>query len=205
MSEDDRAPTPEESWAIIDAQRREIRHRLNVDDRILYGAWGIAWGAGYLAMFADSDRQGRPGDMGSVIFGGLIVAAIIVTIVHSTIRGKGVGGAFGTLNARLGAAWPVAFGAVFVITGAMFGQGLEGPGVGIITNALPCLVVACLFMTSGAAWDDRRQFRLGIWIAATVCVASVVGPPHLYLVMAALGGGGFLVAALLDHLDRRRR
>lgn len=205
MSEDERAPTPEESWAIIDAQRREVRQRLTVDDRLLYGAWGIAWGAGYVAMFLDADREGLPGSVGSAVFGGLIVAAIIVTVVHSEGRAKGLGGAAGTMNARLGAAWPVAFITTFFIYGAMFSEGLEGPGVGIIANALPCLVVACLFMTSGAAWGDRRQFRLGIWIAITVSVASVTGPPYLYLVMAAMGGGGFLVGALLDHLERRRR
>lgn len=205
MTEDENAPTPEESWAIIDAQRREVRQRLGVDDRVLYGAWGIAWSIGYVAMFLGADDEGRPGGIGSVVFAGLIIAAIIVTIVHAEQRARGLGGAGGRLNARLGATWPVAFVATFVIFGAMFSQGLEGPGVGVITNALPCLVVACLFMGSGAAWNDARQFRLGIWIAVVVSVASVVGPPYLYLVMAILGGGGFLVAAAIDHLERRRR
>ncbi|OUZ12892.1 hypothetical protein BHE97_00025 [Aeromicrobium sp. PE09-221] len=204
MDEDEKSPSPAESWAIIDAQRRQVREDLNADDRILYGIWGVAWGLGYLAMFLTVGDRGEPTAIGGGVFAGLLIAALIVTIVHSERRARGLGGAGGRMNTRLGTAWAVTFGATFFIYGGMFSHGLEGEGVGVVTNALPCLIVACLFMGSGAAWNDTRQYRLGIWIAASVAIASVIGVPYLHLVMAVLGGGGFLAAAFLAHRDRRQ-
>src|SRR5690625_2693223 len=202
--DEEQAPTPEESRAIIDAQRRQVHARVYPDDRLLYGMWGLAWGLGYQAMFFDSSEIGQPGPVGGSIFAGLMILAAVATIVHSERRTQGLGGTGGTMTARLGASWGVAFGASFFAFGGTFRFGVDGPGVAVMTNALPCLIVACLFMGAGAAWDDGRQFRLGVWIAAITAVASIVGPPHHYLVMSGLGGGGFLVAALRAHLERKR-
>ena len=204
MGDDEKSPSPAESWAIIDAQRRQVRESLTADDRMLYGIWGLAWGIGYVAMFLTVGPEGQPDLLGGSIFGGLIVTALVFTVVHSERRASGLGGAGGRMNARLGTAWGASFGATFFIYGGMFSAGLEGEGVGIVANAIPCLVVACLFMASGAAWNDTRQYRLGIWIAVVVAIASVTGVPYLHLVMAVLGGGGFLVAAFADYRDRRR-
>ena len=202
----DRAPALEESWAIITEQQQRVRDTLRVDDRVVYTTWGVAWGVGYLAMFASADgANGRPGTAGAITFGLLITAAIAVTIVHAVLRTGGMGGRQARMDAMLGAAWSVGFLAVFAVFAGVGRAGFDGPAAGIVYNALPCLVVAGNFMGAGAAWDDRRQFRLGVWIAAVVAAASLVGGRELYLVMAVLGGGGFLVAAALDVRARRRR
>ena len=202
MEHDDHEPSPEESWRIIDAQRQAVRDKVGIDERILYGAWGLAWVIGYTAMFADADDAGDAGGIGGIVFGGSLMIAMIVTVVHSVERSRGLGGAAARINGRIGLIWPIAFAAVFAIISSMFSAGLDGPGVAVVANGLPCLVVACIFMAGGAATDDGRQFWLGVWIAVVVAAASFVGQPHLYVVMAAAGGGGFLVAAYLDHHAR---
>ena len=202
--DDERAPTPEESLALINAQRRQVRDQVRVDARLLYGAWGLAWSVGYVAMFLTVEPDGNPGGAGPVVFFGLMVLAVIITIVHSSQRSRGLGGAAAKMDARLGISWPVAFMSTFFIFGGIFRHGLDGPGIAVVTNAFPCLVVATIFMCTGAAWHDTRQFWLGVWIAVVTAVASIVGPPYLLLVMAVLGGGGFLAGALHDHLQRRR-
>lgn len=205
MDHDERPPSLDESWAIIDAQRRQVRDTMRVDDRVVYTTWGVAWGVGYAAMFLAAGDDARPGAVGAVTFGVLVAAAVAVTIVHSVRRTHGMGGAQARMDAMLGASWSVGFLAVFAVSAGVGRAGLEGPAAAIVFNAVPCLVVACLFMGSGAAWHDVRQFRLGVWIAASVAVAALVGGSGLYLVMAVLGGGGFLAAASLDAAERRSR
>lgn len=205
MDHDEQPPSLDESWAIIDAQRRQVRDTMRVDDRVVYTTWGVAWGVGYVAMYLSAGEDGRPGVLGAVTFGVLVAAAVVVTIVHSVRRTHGMGGAQARMDEMLSTSWSVGFLAVFAISAGLGRAGIEGPAAAIVYNAIPCLVVAMLFMGSGAAWHDVRQFRLGVWIAATVGVAALVGGSGVYLVMAVLGGGGFLVAAALDVADRRAR
>lgn len=203
--DEDRPPSLDESWAIIDEQRRQVRDTMRVDDRVVYTTWGVAWAVGYVAMYLSAGPDAEPGPLGATVFGTLLAAAVVVTVVHATRRTQGLGGDQARMDGMLGTAWPVAFLAVFAVSIGLGRAGLEGPATAIVYNGLPCLVVACLFMGSGAAWRDVRQFRLGVWIAAAVAVAALVGGSGLYLVMAVLGGGGFLVAAAVDAADRRTR
>ena len=204
MDDEERTPSPEEVQAIIAAQQMQVRDTFHTDDRLLYGAWGLAWGIGYLAMFLSSDAEGMPGAPGGFIFMGLLCGAAVMTIVHAERRARGLGGHGAMMHARLGATWPVAFVAMFFVFGGAFRLGISGPGVAVFTNSLPCLVVACIFMASGAVWHDKIQFRLGVWIAIVTAVVAIIGPPYLYVGMSVLGGGGFLVAAVLAHSERRR-
>ena len=203
-ADDDRPPTLEESRAIIAEQERTVRSTMTVDDRLVYAVWGIAWGVGYLAMFLDAGDEGRPGAIGGITFAVLLAAAIAATIGHIESRTRGTGGPDSRNGWMMGAAWPIAFVGVGLTGSAIGSAGIEGPATGIVFNAIPCLVVACLYMGSGIALDDRRQFLLGGWIVLVVAVASYLGTPDLYLAMSVLGGGGFLATAALSVRDRRR-
>lgn len=204
MSDDNRVPDLEESWAIIGAAREHARRSVRVDDRLLYATWALAWGLGYLALWLGATDSGRPNLTGALIFGGLLAAAIGVTFAHTSARTRGIGGPEAEINALLGWIWPLAFIGSGLVSGALGRVGLDGEAASIAYNALPCLVVACLYMGMGVALHDRRQFALGGWISVSVGVASMAGTPALYLLMAILGGGGFAVAALAAQRDRRR-
>ncbi len=202
--QDDRRPTLEESRSIIAEQERTVRSTLTVDERLVYTVWGVAWGVGYLAMFLDAGDEGRPGAVGGITFAALLVAAIAATIVHIESRTRGTGGPDSRNSWMMGAAWPISFIGVGLVGGAIGSAGIEGPATGIVFNAIPCLVVACLYMGNGIALNDRPQFLLGGWIVVVVSVASHLGTPDLYLAMSVLGGGGFLVTAALAERSRRR-
>ncbi len=202
--DDDQQPTLEESRAIIAEQERTVRSTMTVDDRLVYAVWGVAWGVGYLAMFLDAGTEGQPGVAGAITFGVLLAAAIAATIWHIEGRTRGTGGPESRNNWMLGAAWPISFIGAGFTAGAIGAAGIEGPATGIVFNAIPCLVVACLYMGTGAALNDRRQFLLGGWIAILVAGASHLGTPDLYLAMSVLGGGGFLATAVLAERGRRR-
>lgn len=201
---DDSTPDLAESWAIIEAERDRARRSVRVDERLVLGVWALAWGVGYLAMWHWAGPEGQPGLPGPVVFGVLIAAAIVVTVVHIEGRTRGLGGPDAAANQLLGLAWPLGFLGSSLTAGAVGRVGLEGEAATIVYNALPCLVVACLYMGTGVALHDRRQFALGGWIAVLVGAASFAGAPTLYLLMAVLGGGGFAVAAVLAHVQDRR-
>jgi hypothetical protein len=204
---DDHADAPldlGESWAIIEAERERARRSVRVDERIVYGVWALAWGFGYLAMWVWAGPEGQPGLPGPIVFGVLILVAIVVTVVHIEGRTRGIGGPDAEANQLLGWAWPIGFLGSSLVAGAVGRAGIEGEAAAIVYNAMPCLVVACLYLASGIAFTDRRQFVLGAWIVVAVGVASFSGAPTIYLVMAVLGGGGFAAATLHAHLEGRR-
>ncbi|GAA0197622.1 hypothetical protein GCM10008944_13810 [Cytobacillus oceanisediminis] len=205
MTDDDRAPDLAESWALIESERERARRSVRVDERVVYGVWALAWGVGYLALFVWAGPEGQPGLPGPIVFGVLIVAAIVVTVAHIEGRTRGTGGPDAETNAMLGWAWPLGFIGSSLTAGAIGRAGIEGDAAAIVYNGLPCLVVACLYMGTGAALRDRRQLVLGGWIAVTVGIASFIGGAHLYLAMAVLGGGGFAVATVAAARDRAGR
>lgn len=193
-----------ESWAIIEAERERARKAVRIDERIVYGFWAIAWGPGYLALWTWAGPTGEPRLPGPIIFGVLIAAAMVATLVHIMARTRGTGGPDAEANAFLGWAWPLSFLGSVLVAGAVGHAGIDGEAAAIVYNALPCLAVAVLYMGTAMSFRDRRQFVLGAWIAVLVGVASFAGAPTLYLLMAVLGGGAFAVAALHAHLQERR-
>ena len=68
--------------------------------------------------------------------------------------------------------------------------------------AAPGLIVALLYLSGGALWQDRLMYGLGAWFVAVFGAATVLGPPEHLLLAAVLGGGAFLGAGLWE---RRRR
>lgn len=196
MSDDDRTPELDESLAIIEAEQRRAHRALRVNEAAVFGVWAFAWGVGYVAMFLSAGPEGQPGLVGAIVFGVLLVAAILATIVHIEGRTRDIGGPETERNTLLGWAWPLGFAGSSLAAGGIGRAGIDGEAAALVYNALPCLVVACLYMASGIAFRDRRQFVLGGWISVVVGIASLAGAPLVYLLMAILGGGGFAVGAL---------
>lgn len=193
-----------ESLRIIAAQRTVVARDTTPDGRLIFGVWGVAWLLGYLAMYLSSDESHAPAPWAGAAFAALLASAIVVTAVHTSRRSAGLRGESSRVGAMYGTAWVVCFIVGFALIGriASWAVDVEGGGaiITIASNGISCLIVAALYMAGGAVWDDRRMFLLGLWIGVVVTAATVVGTPYLYLVMALAGGGGFLVAAVVEHV-----
>ncbi|MDO9379458.1 MAG: hypothetical protein Q7T56_11475 [Nocardioidaceae bacterium] len=207
-TEDD-ALDPAASLAIIDAQRARVRDSVEVDGRIIFGAWGVAWLVGYLVLHTttrDTAAGPSPSGWGFAVFGVLLAAALAVTIGHVTSRTTGLRGESSRIGAMLGIGWFVAFATVFAVMAAIMRSDVaDGPMGGVLANTIPCLVVGVLYLGQGAAWQERTQFVLGAWICVVTAASAFVGVPGLYLVMALAGGGGFLLGAAVEQVLRGRR
>lgn len=200
-----------EAQRIIAAQREAVLRKTDVDPRLLFATWGVAWLVGFLVLHgvsAPSAWLPIPVWVGGTVFAVCILAGIAVTVVHSVRRSSGTRGATRTEGTRYGVAWSVSFLGI-VALGAALGRAHENGDIAADTlstvmMAASCLIVATFYLCGGALWQDRMQYGLGVWIIVALSAAVLVGLPAGYLVMAVGGGGGFLLVALALHLRGRR-
>ncbi|MEJ5912980.1 hypothetical protein [Pseudokineococcus sp. 1T1Z-3] len=199
-------PDPRESLALLEAERSRTARALEPDVRLVYGVWGVAWLVGFLALWSSATGTGPlvlPGPVAGGVFGGLLLLAVVVTGVHISRRVSGVVGTTSTQGAMYGWAWLLGFGGVGALTASVAMAGASPEVLGVLSPALSGLVVGLLYLAGGTLWQDRAQYSLGVWILGTSAAGALAGYPTNYLVMGLLGGGGFLVAALVVALHHR--
>lgn len=198
--DDDASLDPREALALLEAERSRTQQHLVPDVRLLYGAWGVAWLVGFLVLWSSATGRGPlalPPAAGGAVFAGLLGAAVVVTGVHIARRTAGVRGASSTQGAMYGWAWLLGFGAMASLMASAAGAGAPPEVLGVLAPALSGLVVGLLYLAGGTMWQDRAQYSLGVWILVSSAVGALAGYPTNHLVMGLLGGGGFLVAALV--------
>lgn len=197
---------PAEMLALIRSQQDTVRKGTEPSGPLLFGAWGVAWLAGYLVLFVSGTQErGLPAGWAFAVFGLLLVSAMVFTGVHIGRRAVGVRGASAAVGAMYGWSWAVCFAVVFLILSGVARAGASHEVMQILSNSLSCLVVAALYMAGGALWREWRMFALGVWIALVAGGAALLGPPSSYLLMAVAGGGGFLLGAAAGVVVDRRR
>lgn len=197
----------EASAALIAEQQARVEAAIDVDGRILFSAWGVAWMLGFGLLWAtaldaplvDLDRQ-----TALLVFAGLLALAGAVTAVHLSRRSSGVRGTSARQGAMHGWAWSLGFGMVGALGVALGRQGVSEELMAFVMMTTSLIVVASLFMAGGAMWDAPTQWAIGAVVAVVTIVAVLVGLPHTYLVMC-LGGGGALLAGAVVEAARRRR
>ncbi|MFD0477409.1 hypothetical protein ACFQ0B_61350 [Nonomuraea thailandensis] len=83
MTEDERAPSPEEMLRVIEEQSAATAKWLSGDPLLLYIPWGVAWLLGFTALFLHYGLDGRPyapisqPQAVGVLLAGLIVAGAV--------------------------------------------------------------------------------------------------------------------------------
>ena len=199
---DDSELSPEQSLALIGAQRQATRRALEIDDWRLYGTWGLAWliayGTTYLVFphASDPDANTGPAWLVAVVWPVAIGAAMFVTVRHVHSRRAGVLDGGGTL---FGLSYLIGTAAAGV-TGSILPRLIEpvDPGLASIAPSVCIvLVIGMIYLVSGAFWSDRLQAAVGGWLIVVNILALLPGTDTYSLGMAVGGGGGFLVAALL--------
>lgn len=203
--DDDAALDPRLAAQILGDGGR-IGDRLSPDPRILFGVWGIAWFVGFGALWttARTAADVQPAGWAFALFYALLGTAVVVTIVHVTRRSRGLRGTSATTGSMYGWSWLVAFVVVGLVLGALGRADTDPAVMGIVSTALPCLVVGTLYMAGAATYRDWSWFALGAWIAVMAGIGAMAGMPSNYLVMSVAGGGGLLVGALACHVAGRR-
>jgi len=204
---DDAGLAAADSLRLIREQQDRARAALEPDGRALYGAWGVAWLAGYLVLWTSAQGREQPEPWAFWVFGGALAAAVVLTMVHTISRTAGTRGVSARTGAMYGWAWLLGFLTLGVFLGGLARAGADAEIMGLASNGGACLVVGLLYLGGGAAFCENSLYVLGAWILLVAGAATLVGLPGTYLVMALAGGGGFLVMAAVEQLRvvRRRR
>ncbi len=190
---------------LVAEQQARTQAALAPDERLVFGAWGVAWSVGFGAIWlATSGRLPLPAWSAFTLFALLLVGAGVLTAVHAVRAGRGVAGSSARTGAMYGWGWVLGFAMLpAVVLGA---QRLGAPpeAAALLWPAVSALVVGLLYVAGAVAWDDPVQFAVGAWIMVTTGAGCLLGLPALYLVMCLAGGGGFLAAAAWFAVRRRR-
>lgn len=190
---------------MIDEQQHRARSGLEPDSRLLYAAWGLAWGVGYLAMWFTSRDGSDPAGWAGWTLAGLIVAAMAFTIVHSVSRSVGTRGVSSRVGAMYGWGWMLGFLTMWGIMNGMIRGGADGELIAVAANGMACLIVGLMYLAGGMLFQDTGLYGLGVWMLVTAAVATLVGLPGTNLVMALMGGGGFLAMGAATAVVQARR
>jgi len=210
----DRTPTGDdprldvaESQRLIAASQERARRGLEPDGRLLFGTWAVAWGVGYTILWVSArDTGASPGGVAFAVFFALLATAVAITIVHIVRRTAGTRGPSARAGALWGWGWPVGFSVYGLILGGIADAGASDAVIGLVANALACVIVGLMYLGGAACFGEARLYGLGVWIILVAGAATFAGMPTTYLVMAAAGGGGFLVMAVVEvALAARRR
>jgi hypothetical protein len=175
------------------------------DNQLSYAAFAVAYLLGHGAAAL---TQGPTSLLGLPALPGWLPTGLLVTgllagttasIIAST-RAQRKGPAEDLLTGKLlGAAWVVGFAALFLaITGIT--HTLAMPHLqALLWPAGSGLVVGLIYLAEGAARRGTLHFALGSWLALTSTAALLLPNTGTLTVLALAGGGGYLLAVLLEH------
>ncbi len=212
MTSDDRPDdgtdlSPAESLALVQAQTARVRAGTDVRVELLYGAWGLAWLLGFAALWAagsPSSPVRLPTPVAGVVLAVLMLAAVVVTVTHTTRQTRGVVSPDALRGALYGWSWFVSFAGLSAVLITLGRQGVDPDLLDVLWPACSCLLVAALYMMGSAVWRDPHMFALGAWFAVCVVAGVIVGTPGMFAVMSLAGGGGFLATATWFAVRHRR-
>lgn len=205
---DETPPTADEALALIrDQQRAVAQDQLGAVPWIL-AVWGIAWGVGFLSLWSGYEGGNPwfqlPLPIAGTIFGVLLLSAIVASAVLGIRISRGVRGASGFSGAVYGLGWWAGSIAVYLVGVALINAGASAELISLYYPAAYGLVAGLLYFMGAALWRSIDQLVLGTIIIIASTVAPFFGAPTNNLVMAVLGGGSFLVAALVMTLSLKR-
>lgn len=202
MGDDERDLDPSSILRAIDDDRRRAQGALTPNATLLYATWGIAWTVGFLAVYAafvPVDQPLIPFALGAVIGGAALLAAILVSAIHSARRSAGSRGPSVVQGAIYGNIFPVAFTLMGLLGWRLAAAGVPSMTLLSYWVAVPCLIVGILFAAGAAMWNDRSQLLFGCWTFIVGLGSLALTPPHNLLAGAA-GGIGFLLLAVVQSL-----
>ncbi len=198
--------------ALLDDQQRSVESQMAAFVPVIVGAWGIAWVAGFGALWLIDGLApafSLPAPVAVTIFVALLGAAIALSTVLGIRSGRGVRGTSGDAftGAAYGATWMIGSLAVAGLGQGLIANGMSSALAGLYYPAAFVIFSGVMYMLSAAIWRAAPMLVLGVWMLVVGVAAPFFGAPTHYLVLALAGGGGLLLlsAASFVHLAGLRR
>ena len=180
---------------LLQDTERQVKHAVDIRGDVQFGAWGLAWVLGYLAIWWSTRTQDPyvgPAGWAFMILAVAMVSAIAVTVATITKASAGISGGSWKPGLYYGLTWGVGFLTWQVVMAAVAQAGVSAEVGGLLAGALPALIVAIIYCASAAVWEQDAFFVVGVW----------TGPSTTALVVGLLGGAGFGAGTLLSRRAR---
>jgi hypothetical protein len=174
----------------------------DVDSRAAYASFGFAYvlGHGAAAVSLGPDPLiALPAWLPMTLLGAGLAAGTVFASVAAA-RAQRRAGPHDSLSGKLlGLSWISAFVALFLAITGLATQ-LDVPHLqSILWPTWSGFLVGLLYLGEGATRRNLLHYGLGTWLALTSTAALLLGVPSLFWVLAIAGGGGFVVAAVLEN------
>ncbi|MFF5564460.1 ABC transporter permease [Streptomyces sp. NPDC012623] len=203
MSATATAPAPAPAAPFTPDPVAATRPTAEVDNRATYTSFGLAYVLGHGSAAVSQGAApllDLPGWLPMTLLGtGLAVGTVNATIAAGRAQRTATDPADILSGKLLGAAWVVAFAALFLaITGLTNSVG--APDLqSMLWPTGSGLVVGLLYLAEGAARRNLLHYGLGGWLALTSTAALLLGTPGLYWMLTVAGGGAYALAAVLER------
>ncbi len=201
MNDDVQETDPAAILRTIDADRESARTALAPNAQLLYATWGIAWIVGFLAVslaFVPVDEPLIPLAASIAVAAAALVAAIVVSTVHSVRKNTGSRGPSMVHGAIFGNLFPVGFALTGLLGWRLTSGGVPPEAMLAYWVAVPCLIIGLLSAAGALLANDRSQLVFGIWILVVGLGSLALTPPYTLLAGAA-GGVGFVALAIVER------
>ncbi|MFE2528279.1 ABC transporter permease [Streptomyces sp. NPDC059382] len=185
-----------------------LPYEYEVDNRAAYLSFGLAYVLGHGAAAVsqgDTPLLDLPGWLPMTLLGCGLATGIVQATVAALRAQRGATGPDLLAGRLLGAAWIVAFTALFLaITGLT--SVLDQPELqSVLWPAGSGLIVGLLYLAEGAVRRNVLHYVLGVWLALTSTAALSLDTHGFYWVLALAGGGAYAFATALEHRRLRPR
>jgi hypothetical protein len=173
----------------------------DVDSRAAYAGFGLAYvlGHGAAAVSLGPDPLiTLPAWLPMTLLGAGLAAGTVFATLAATRAQRGASQHDILSGKLLGLSWLSAFAALFLAITGLAAQ-LGRPDLQtLLWPTLAGFLVGVLYLGEGATRRNLLHYVLGTWLALTSTAALFLGIPNLFWVLAIAGGGGFVVAAVLE-------
>ncbi|MBF4571974.1 ABC transporter permease [Herbiconiux sp. VKM Ac-1786] len=177
---------------------RPVLRSLSIDNRLAYLFFAVAYVFGHgLNALTFGGGTVIPGWLSWVMLGLGFIAGTIASTVSAMRAQKSLVGTELITSRMLGMAWVAGFtGLFFVITGLSLSSG--DPQLQLLLWPTgSALVVGLIYVAEGAVRRDPLHYSLGTFLTVLGGVALMLPAPLTLLVMAAGGGGAYILAIFL--------
>jgi hypothetical protein len=199
---------PREMLALLESQQRRVADAQRAPVVWLYAIWGVAWLAGFLVLWS-GHPDGNPWlqlrmGVAASVFGVLLGISIVASAVIGVMINRGVRGVSSFSGAVYGMSWSVC-GSAFAFLGVgLIHNGLTPELASLYFPSAYAIMCGTIYLGGSALWRDRSQLVLGLILLAVGAGAPFAGAPGNNLLCGLVGGGAFLVAAVVMGASLRR-
>jgi hypothetical protein len=171
-----------------------------VDNRVAYLGFAFAYVFGHgAALLSRSGAVLMPSWLPIGLLGTGLIAGTIFATTASLRAQKAASEARRRAEKLIGTAWITGFAALaLAVTGlsTVFG---EPELQTVLWPAGSTIVVGLIYIAEGAIRGNALHYNLGTWLALVAAATLFVPGAGFFGVLAVLGGGAYLVAAMLER------